>query len=38
VEGSCEHDTEPLGSIEGRELLDYVSVSFSRKALLHVVS
>jgi hypothetical protein len=26
VAGSCEHDNEPLGSIEGRERLDQVIV------------
>jgi hypothetical protein len=30
VAGSCEHSAEPLGSIQGRELIDWVTISFLR--------
>jgi hypothetical protein len=37
VEGPCEHDNEPWASIKGRFLISRRSVSFSRRALLHVI-
>jgi hypothetical protein len=38
VEGPCEHGNEPWASIKGRFLANRKSVSFSRRALLHVIS
>jgi len=37
VEGSFEHDNEPWASIEWRFLTSRKSVSFSKRALLHVI-
>jgi hypothetical protein len=37
VEGPCEHDNEPWASIKGRLLTNRRSVSFSRRAVLHVI-
>jgi hypothetical protein len=34
----CGHGNELSGSIQGEEILDRVTVSFSRRALLHAVS
>jgi hypothetical protein len=38
VAGSCEHDNEPSGSIKGGEFHYWLTTSFSKGTLLHVVS
>jgi hypothetical protein len=38
VTGFCEHDNEPSDSIKVGEFLDYLTISFSRRILLHGVS
>jgi hypothetical protein len=35
--GSCEHGNEPYGSINCGEFIDWATVSFSRRTLLHGV-
>jgi len=37
VAGSCVHRNETSASIKGEEFLDWVTISFSRRTLLHAV-
>jgi hypothetical protein len=37
VEGCCEHSKEPLGSMKCGEFVDYLTVIFLRRVLLHGV-
>jgi len=36
--GSYEHGNEPSGSTKGGEFHDWVTTSFSRRSMLHVIS
>jgi len=37
VAGCCEHGNEPWGFLRGGEFLDQLSISLSKRTLLHAV-